>query len=127
MTWRLVAALAVAVLLIFGVIGGQTALRHVASDLADDADEVCSALAEDRSEEGMEQLQSLIHLFERRKRFLLIFVNDMKVHEIGRALSRAQQLGEEGDASPALEALSDLSASLRELSETYLPTWENIF
>ena len=42
------------------------------------------------------------------------------------SLSEIISFCREGDLSPALEALSDLAATLRELAETHRPTWENI-
>lgn len=118
---------AVTALLLLFVTVGQVCLGNVADALALRADEVCDVLSqEDRAEEGMELLGSFISEFEHRRPFLGIFVNDARIHEIQRALSRAEQLAETGDVSPALEALTDLSRALKELSETHRPTWENI-
>ncbi len=124
---RFLSAMAVAVALVFFVSVGQNSLAEVAEDLAAQADKVCQALSEDMTEQqGLNLLEDLISDFNRRRPFLGIFVNDARIHEIQRALSRAQQLAGEGDASPALEALTDLSKTLKELSETHRPTWENI-
>lgn len=124
---RFLSALGVAVALLFFVSVGQISLGRVAEDLAGQADEVCDVLSEEsREEEGLELLDELISDFEHHRPFLGVFVNDARIHEIQRALSRADQLAKEGDVSPALEALSDLSRTLKELSETHRPTWENI-
>ncbi len=124
---RFFCAAAAAVLLVFFVFVGQTALCRTATGLADEADEICRALSDDtRAEEGLERLSGLIRRFSDRRPLLAVFANDSRIHEIDRALSRAEELGREGDLSPALEALSDLAATLRELAETHRPTWENI-
>lgn len=124
---RFFCAVAAAVILVFFVFVGQTALCRTATGLADEADEVCRALSEDsRANEGLERLSGLIRRFSGLRPFLAAFANDARIHEIDRALSRAEELGREGDFSPALEALSDLAATLRELAETHRPTWENI-
>ena len=124
---RFFSALAVAVLLIFFVTVGQISLGKTAEDLAQQTDEVCDALSDEtKKEDGLRLLDELISEFDRRRPVLGIFVNDARIHEIQRGLSRAKQLGEEGDVSPVLEALSDLSKTLKELSETHRPTWENI-
>ena len=118
---------AVASVLILFVVVGQTCLEKVADALVLQADKVCDVLAQEgKEQEGMELLDAFIDEFEHRRPFLGIFVNDARIHEIQRALSRAKQLGETGDVSPVLEALTDLSRTLKELSETHRPTWENI-
>lgn len=124
---RFIAALSAAVLLVGFVVVGQSCLGKVAKKLAEDSEGVCAAFSEDKTEEGKKLLKDLREDFESSKGFLLLFVNDARIHEIGRALSRAERLSEDGDLSPALEALSDLAATLRELSETHRPTWENVF
>lgn len=124
---RFFAALTAAILLVGFVVVGQTCLGKVSKGLAEDSDAVCTAFSEEKTEEGKALLKDLRREFESSKGFLLLFVNDTRVHEICRALSRAERLSEEGDFSPALEALSDLAATLRELSETHRPMWENIF
>lgn len=119
--------IAVASVLILFVVVGQTCLEQVANALSSEADEVCDILSqEEKMAEGMKLLDDFIDEFERRRPVLGIFVNDARIHEIQRALSRAKQLGETGDVSPVLEALTDLSRTLKELSETHRPTWENI-
>lgn len=124
---RLLAAVSVAVVLIFFVTVAQISLGRTAENLAEQADNACNALSEEgREPEGLRLLDALISDFEKHRPFLGIFVNDARIHEIQRALFRAEQLAEEGDVSPALEALTDLSKSLKELSETHKPTWENI-
>lgn len=124
---RFLSAMAVAFVLVFFVTVGQITLGRVAEDLAEQADEICDVLSEEsREEEGLGLLDELISDFDHHRPYLGIFVNDARIHEIQRALSRAEQLAGEGDVSPALEALSDLSKTLKELSETYRPTWENI-
>lgn len=124
---RFFSALAVAVFLISFVTVGQVSLGRTAEDLAKQADEVCDALSdENKKEDGLRLLDELISEFDRRRPVLGVFVNDARIHEIQRGLSRAKQLAEEGDVSPVLEALSDLSKTLKELSETHRPTWENI-
>ncbi len=124
---RLLSALAVATLLIFFVTVGQISLGRTAEDLAKQTDEVCDALSDEtKKEDGLRLLDELISDFDRGRPVLGIFVNDARIHEIQRGLFRAKQLAEEGDVSPVLEALSDLSKTLKELSETHRPTWENI-
>ncbi len=124
---RFLWTMVVAALLIFFVAVGQTCLEKVADALSLQADEVCDVLSqEEKMAEGMKLLDDFIDEFENRRPFLGIFVNDARIHEIQRALSRAKQLGETGDVSPVLEALSDLSRTLKELSETHRPTWENV-
>ncbi|MBO5248732.1 MAG: DUF4363 family protein [Clostridia bacterium] len=124
---RFLSAIGVAVALVTFVSVSQICLSRTSKDLAEQADEVCSVLSEEgREEEGLRLLEALISDFEHRRPFLGIFVNDARIHEIQRALSRAQQLAGEGDVSPALEALTDLSKTLKELSETHRPTWENV-
>ncbi len=127
MTSRFFAALAVAVLTVSFVVVGEICLGRVADDLAEQADAVSRALSEKSTEEeGLRLLDQLISDFGTYRPFLGIFANDARIHEIRRALFRAQKLGEEGDVSPALEALADLSETLKELSETHKPIWENI-
>lgn len=124
---RFFSAMAVAVFLISFVTVGQISLGRTAEDLAKQADAVCDALSEEnKKEDGLRLLDELIAEFDRRRPILGVFVNDARIHEIQRGLSRAKQLAEEGDVSPVLEALSDLSKTLKELSETHRPTWENI-
>lgn len=124
---RLWVALTAFALLIGGVVWGQGGLSRVSGELAEKADRVCDALSEKSTEEeGLKLLDELIEDFASRRPFLGIFVNDARIHEIQRALSRARQLGSQGEVSPALEALVDLSKTLKELSETHSPYWENI-
>lgn len=124
---RFLSAVGIAVALVTFVSVSQTCLSRTSENLAKQADEVCIVLSEEGGEEeGMSLLEALISDFEHCRPFLGIFVNDARIHEIQRALSRAQQLAGEGDVSPALEALTDLSRTLKELSETHRPTWENI-
>ena len=111
---RFLSAIGVAVALVTFVSVSQICLSRTSKDLAEQADEVCSVLSEEgREEEGLRLLEALISDFEHRRPFLGIFVNDARIHEIQRALSRAQQLAGEGDVSPALEALTDLSKTLK--------------
>ncbi len=124
---RFFIALGVAAILVLFVFFGQYSLQKVCEDLSGRADRVSDVLSEESTQaEGMELLKELTKELERRRPFLGVFVNDARIHEIQRALSRAEQLGEEGDISPVLEALADLSKTLKELSETHRPTWENI-
>ena len=127
MTSRFISALTVALLLISFVTVGQISLGRTAEDLATQADTVCDALSDETTMgEGLRLLDELISEFDRRRPILCVFVNDARIHEIQRGLSRAKELTEEGDVSPALEALTDLSKTLKELSETHRATWENI-
>ncbi|MBO5213442.1 MAG: DUF4363 family protein [Clostridia bacterium] len=127
MTSRFISALTVALLLISFVTVGQISLGRTAEDLATQADTVCDALSDETTMgEGLRLLDELISEFDRRRPILGVFVNDARIHEIQRGLSRAKELTEEGDVSPALEALTDLSKTLKELSETHRATWENI-
>ena len=124
---RVLAAVTVAFALVFFVFFGQASLSRVCGDLAKEADGVSEALSDQTTQdEGLNRLRVLSEHFEQHRPFLGIFVNDGQIHEIQRALSRAKQLGEEGDVSPVLEALAVLSKTLKELSETHRPTWENI-
>ena len=123
---RMIGAAAVAVLLIFLVFFGQQYLHGIATDLADFADGMSELLSDEKGDEGVCSLATLEERFLQKKPWLLFFWNDTRIHEVQRALSRARRLAEEGDWSPALEALSDFSASLRELAATYRPTAENI-
>ncbi len=127
MTSRFISALTVALLLISFVTVGQISLGRTAEDLATQADAVCDALSDETTMgEGLRLLDELIAEFDRRRPILGVFVNDARIHEIQRGLSRAKELAEEGDVSPVLEALTDLSKTLKELSETHRATWENI-
>lgn len=126
MTGRLIAAIVAAVLLVGFVFVGQTQLARASSHLAEQAESVCHALQEENIEEGLRLLGELETMFYRQKPIIALFVNDARIHEIQRALSRARQLSEEDDFSPVLEALSDLAKTLRELAETHRPNWENI-
>ena len=127
MNRRFIAALAVAAVLIFAVFLGQVKLYRTASDLADRADAICALLGDERLEEGQRELTTLFQSFSGKKTFFLFFVNDARFHEILRSLERACRLVEENDPSPALEALSDFSSALREVSRTHVPTLGNIF
>ncbi|MBO5221305.1 MAG: DUF4363 family protein [Clostridia bacterium] len=118
--------LAVAVILLIGVISGQILLHNISTDLADSAEEICILIGEEQTEVGGERLKALSDHFFQHKKLLLLFLNDSRIHEIQRSLARAQRLAEDGDWSPALEALSDFSTALRELAETHHPTWENV-
>ena len=119
--------IAVATVLILFVAVGQICLEQVSDALSSQADDVCDLLSQKgREQEGMELLDAFVSEFEHRRPFLGIFVNDARIHEIQRALSRAKRLGEMGDISPAMEALTDISRSMKELSETHRPTWGNI-
>ncbi len=127
MTSRFFITLAATVVLLIFVFAAQASLSRICEDLAAEADRVEAILSEESTQgEGLERLNALSEEFDRRRPFLGIFVNDARIHEIQRAFSRAKQLGEEGDVSPALEALTDLSKTLKELSETHRPSWENI-
>ena len=124
---RLIAALTVFVFMCVFIFLAQSGLARISEDLAEKADEVCAALSsEQTAPEGMVLLEELELEFERRRPILGIFVSDVRIHELQRALSRAKKLGKAGDYSPSLEALTDLSRTLRELSETHRPSWENI-
>lgn len=124
---RFIAAISAAVLLVSFVFFGQSRLAKTTGELAEKAETVCDALSsEDSQQEGLRMLEEFISDFSRHKPLISVFVNDARIHEIQRALSRAQELSEEGDMSPVLEALSDLAKTLRELSETHRPNWENI-
>lgn len=124
---RLIAALVAAAGLLFFVFFTQSSLSRVCGNLAKEADAVMELLSDQSTQdEGMNRLRALSEDFEKCRPFLGIFVNDGRIHEVQRALSRGQKLGEEGDVSPVLEALADLSRTLKELSETHRPTWENI-
>ena len=124
---RVLAAVTVAFALVFFVFFCQSSLGRICTDLAEKADRAGEVLSSESTlKEGMELLEELSREFEQHRPFLGVFVNDGQIHEIQRALSRAKQLGEEGDVSPVLEALADLSKTLKELSETHRPTWENI-
>lgn len=127
MNGRFLVALAVAGVLIFGVTFGQIKLNRVAEDLAAQSDTVCEAFGREETAVGLQALDRLTSSFTEKKSFLLFFANDARVHEILRSLERARRLAEENDLSPALEALSDFSSSLRELSRTHVPTLGNIF
>lgn len=127
MNTRFFTAMTVAAILIIFVFTGQNVLTETTESLAEQTDEVCEILSDDtRQEEGMRLLRSLIEEFDRRSHFLGVFVNDTRIHEIQRAMNRARQLAETGDSSPALEALSDVSKTLKEMAETHRPTWDNI-
>lgn len=124
---RFFCAVAAALILVFFIFVGHASLFRAATGLADEADEICRMLSdESRTEEGLERLPGLHRRFSDLRPFFAVFANDARIHEIDRALSRAQKLSGGGDLSPALEALSDLSSTLRELAETHRPTLENI-
>ena len=124
---RLLSALSVFAVLILFITVCQISLGRFSEELAVQTDKICDALSEPgREEEGIRLLDHLISDFESHRPFFGVFVNDARIHEIQRALSRAKQLANTGDFSPALEALTDLSKTLKELSETHRPTWENI-
>ena len=115
-----------AVILLSSVIFGQKYLHDVLTDIAESADRVCVFLAENKGLEGEAALQALLHDFERHKKVLLLFLNDVRVHELHRSVTRSLRLVEVRDFSPALEAMSDFAASLRELADTHHPTAENV-
>lgn len=125
MTKRFAAALGVAVLLLSFVFFCQHRLLFVATELAEETDGVCALLSEE-DPEGEAALEALLEHFSRHRFFISIFISDTRVHELQRSLYRAQRLNSAGDVSPALEALSDLSQSLREVAVTHVPSWENI-
>ena len=127
MTARFWWALSVAALLIFSVIFSQVLLEKSATDLANSADAICELLGAEKTDEGTDKLELLIRKFHSKKWVFLVFVNDLRIYELNRSLSRAQELAKEGEWSPALEALSDFASVLREVSETHRPTVTNIF
>ena len=121
--WTACAAL---VLLVF-VISSQLFLERVATNLVDSAEEICGLLATESTEEGERKLEDLLRRFRNDKWVFFIFVNDDRVYELNRSLTRAQALAEEGEWSPSLEALSDFVSVLREIAQTHRPNLTNIF
>ena len=121
--WTACAAL---VLLVF-VISSQLFLERVATNLVDSAEEICGLLATESTEEGERKLEDLLRRFRNDKWVFFIFVNDVRVYELNRSLTRAQALAEEGEWSPSLEALSDFVSVLREIGQTHRPNLTNIF
>lgn len=123
---RLIGALVGMAVLLSGVIFGQITLHNIATDLADNADAVCLLFSEKNEKDGIVELEKLAKLFDRRKKVLLLFLNDARVHELHRSVTRSLRLAKTQEWSPALEALSDFAAAMRELAETHHPTTENI-
>ncbi len=126
MKTRLIALISAVVLLVGTVCVLQFRLQTLSEELADNTDRVALLFSEEKTEEGFALLSDLEQSFSRARPFFGLTVSDAKIHEIDRALFRARRLGEEGETSPVLEALSDLAEIFRELSETHSPKWENI-
>ena len=123
---RLIGGVLAAVLLLLSVVFGQIYLHNVLTNIAQRADAACVLLAEKKEAEGEEAIRSLVTAFEEKKKVLLLFLNDARIHELHRSALRSLRLAEIGEFSPALEALSDFAAAVRELSDTHHPTAENI-
>jgi len=126
MTLRIVILIFVGFFLVTGVIQGQCMLNRIATNLAEEAETVCRSFEKEDLVGGREKLEALTGRYAECRQVLLIFLNDVRVYEIGRSLQRARRLAEAEDLSPAMEALSDFACALRELTETHLPNWENI-
>lgn len=123
---RFLSALFAFLLLISFVIFGQHRLTAVSDELCALAREASVCYSEDRIDDGTLALSRLEEALDRHDLFLAALINDSRLHEIRRALTRAQVLSAAGDPSPVLEALADLSRTLSESAQTLLPTWANI-
>lgn len=123
---RFLTAISAFLILVSFVIFGQHRLTSVSDELCALACEASVCYAEDRIDDGAVALSRLEEALDRHDLFLAAMINDSRLHEIRRALTRARVLSSAGDTSPVLEALADLSRTLSESAQTLLPTWANI-
>lgn len=126
MNRRVLAATAAALLLLMAVLGGQWFLNRSGQVLTELAEQTREAFSAGETEKGKQLLADLSSELESRRFFLSLLVNNSRIHELDRAISRAENLCIMGETSLVLEELADLSEALSDLSAVFRVSAENI-
>ena len=119
-------ALAGAALLAAGAFWAQGFLTRTAETLDADLFRAEQAFSADDPAARKEALESFARGFRARRIWISLLISDSYIHDLDRGLSRALRLAEEGQSVLAAEETADLREGLRDLSQLFSPTAENL-